>query len=100
MVVDPAERLLAAIAGRVELALPGLELLAGADQLRLLGGDRVAGRADPLDSGGGVVAKLADAADDLGVLILDPLQILVAAQGIVVPSDSSTTETAVGSSAL
>ena len=36
VVVDPAERLLAAIAGRVELVLPGLELLAGADQLAFL----------------------------------------------------------------
>ena len=68
---------------RVELGLAGLELLAGADELGLLGGDRVAGRADALDGRGGVVAKLADAADDVGVAVLDPLQVLVAAEGVV-----------------
>ncbi len=81
--LDPRQRLPAAAAGAVELGLAVLELLPGPLELRLLGGDRVTRGPDAVDGLTGVVPELADAADDLGVAVLDPLQVLVAAEGIV-----------------
>ena len=77
------QRLLALVAGRVELGLAALELAAGALELGLAVGDLVALGGHPIDGVDRLVAQVADAADDVGVLLLDPLQVLVAVDEVV-----------------
>ena len=67
----------------VELGLAGLELDPGALELGLLRRDLVACGLDPRDRLAGLVAQAAHPADDRGVLILDPLQVLVAGDQVV-----------------
>ena len=60
-----------------------LELSPGAGELRLLLLDRVAVRGHLLDREPGAVAQRAHAADDRGVLLLDPAQVLIARDEVV-----------------
>ncbi len=71
------------VAGGVELGLAALELAAGALELGLAIGDLVALGGHPLDDVDRPVAQATDAPDDVGVLFLDPAQILVAVDEIL-----------------
>ncbi len=77
--------LLAALARRRKARLSRLELLAGPGELGPARGDGVAGGPDPGDGLPGVISKVADAVDDLGVLRLDRLEVLEAAERVVEP---------------
>ena len=71
------------VSNRIELGLAGLELHPRPLELCLLGGDLVASVADLADEVFGLVAKTADAVNDACVLVLDPVEVVVAADEVV-----------------
>ena len=85
VLLDLRQGLLVLLAGRRQVALAAFELAPRSGELGALGGDLVARRPHPLDGVLGLVAKVADALGDRGVLGLDPLQVLVAAEQLVEP---------------